>query len=71
MGYLFLEIYCFIDELMDKFKFNLKVYCVIESVVWQEVCYGKLWEQGVEGIEKYNDINKVELMNWVLKELNV
>lgn len=56
---------------MDKFKFNLKVYCVIESVVWQEVCYGKLWEQGVEGIEKYNDINKVELMNWVLKEFNV
>lgn len=27
-------------------------------------------EQGVEGIEKYNDINKVEPMNRALKELN-
>ena len=30
----------------------------------------KLWEQGVEGIEKYNEINKVEPMNRALKELN-
>lgn len=44
IGYLFLEIYCFIDELMDKFKLNLKVYCAIESAAWQEACYGKLWE---------------------------
>lgn len=27
-------------------------------------------EQGVEGIEKYNDINKVEPMNRALEELN-
>ena len=59
-GYLFPETYRFIDELTDKLKLNLKVYRATESAAWQEARYGKLWEQGVEGIEKYNDINKVE-----------
>ncbi|STW27594.1 phosphoadenylyl-sulfate reductase [Klebsiella michiganensis] len=49
---------------------NLKVYRAKESAAWQEARYGKLWEQGVEGIEKYNDINKVEPMNRALEELN-
>lgn len=69
-GYLFPETYRFIDELTDKLKLNLKVYRVTESAARQEARYGKLWEQGVEGIEKYNDINKVEPMNRALKELN-
>lgn len=68
-GYLFPETYQFIDELTDKLKLNLKVYRAGESPAWQEARYGKLWEQGVEGIEKYNDINKVEPMNRALKEL--
>lgn len=67
--YLFPETYQFIDELTDKLKLNLKVYRAGESPAWQEARYGKLWEQGVEGIEKYNDINKVEPMNRALKEL--
>ena len=37
----------------------------------REARYGKLWEQGVEGIEKYNQINKVEPMARALKELDV
>ena len=67
---MFPETYRFIDELTDKLKLNLKVYRATESAAWQEARYGKLWEQGVEGIEKYNDINKVEPMNRALKELN-
>ncbi|SQB42349.1 phosphoadenosine phosphosulfate reductase [Citrobacter koseri] len=69
-GYLFPETYQFIDELTEKLNLNLKVYRATESAAWQEARYGKLWEQGVEGIEKYNDINKVEPMNRALKELN-
>lgn len=69
-GYLFPETYQFIDELTDKLKLNLQVYRAKESAAWQEARYGKLWEQGVEGIEKYNDINKVEPMNRALLELN-
>lgn len=69
-GYLFPETYQFIDELTDKLGLNLKVYRASESAAWQEARYGKLWEQGVEGIEKYNEINKVEPMNRALQELN-
>jgi len=68
-GYLFPETYQFIDELTDKLNLNLKVYRAAQSPAWQEARYGKLWEQGVEGIEKYNDINKVEPMNRALSEL--
>lgn len=69
-GYLFPETYQFIDELTDKLKLNLQVYRAKESAARQEARYGKLWEQGVEGIEKYNDINKVEPMNRALQELH-
>ncbi|MBK0018783.1 phosphoadenosine phosphosulfate reductase [Kosakonia cowanii] len=69
-GYLFPETYQFIDELTEKLNLNLKVYRAEQSPAWQEARYGKLWEQGVEGIEKYNNINKVEPMNRALADLN-
>lgn len=69
-GYLFPETYQFIDELTDKLGLNLKVFRAEQSAAWQEARYGKLWEQGVEGIERYNLINKVEPMNRALETLN-
>lgn len=68
-GYLFPETYRFIDALTEKLNLNLKVYQAEHSAAWQEARYGKLWEQGVEGIEKYNLINKVEPMNRALSSL--
>ncbi|EPF13563.1 MULTISPECIES: phosphoadenosine phosphosulfate reductase [Cedecea] len=68
-GYLFPETYQFIDELTEKLKLNLQVFRAAESPAWQEARYGKLWEQGVEGIERYNDINKVEPMNRAMATL--
>jgi phosphoadenosine phosphosulfate reductase len=68
-GYLFPETYQFIDQLVDKLKLNLQVFRAEQSPAWQEARYGKLWEQGVEGIEKYNLINKVEPMNRALETL--
>ncbi|MEH2922464.1 phosphoadenylyl-sulfate reductase [Samsonia erythrinae] len=68
-GYLFPETYQFIDALTEQLKLNLQVYRAAESPAWQEARYGKLWEQGVEGIERYNLINKVEPMNRALSEL--
>ncbi|WP_313654701.1 phosphoadenylyl-sulfate reductase [Pantoea sp.] len=68
-GYLFPETYRFIDELADQLNLNLKVFRADTSPAWQEARYGKLWEQGVEGIEKYNEINKVEPMNRALETL--
>lgn len=68
-GYLFPETYKFADELTARLKLNLKVYRAPESPVQQEAKYGREWEQGVEGIERYNQRNKVEPMNRALKEL--
>ncbi len=69
-GYLFPETYQFIDQLTARLQLNLKVYRAELSAAWQEARYGKLWEQGVEGIERYNQINKVEPMARALQELN-
>ncbi len=70
-GYLFPETYQFVDELTENLQLNLKVYRANESPMWQEARYGKLWEHGVEGIKKYNHVNKVEPMRRALKELEV
>ncbi|PKH20010.1 phosphoadenosine phosphosulfate reductase [Enterobacterales bacterium CwR94] len=68
-GYLFPETYRFIDELTEQLGLNLKIFRADTSPAWQEARYGKLWEQGVEGIEQYNQINKVEPMNRALETL--
>jgi phosphoadenosine phosphosulfate reductase len=69
-GYLFPETYQFIDLLSEKLALNLQVYRAPISPSWQEAKYGKLWEQGLTGIEKYNQLNKVRPMKQGLDELN-
>ena len=68
-GYLFPETYCFIDELAERLKLNLKVFRADSSPAWQETRFGKLWNQGLGGIERYNRINKQEPMDRALSEL--
>ena len=68
-GYLFPETYQFIDQLTERLQLNLQVFRTNESPAWQEARYGQLWNQGVEGIEKYNRINKVEPMRRAFEEL--
>ncbi len=69
-GYLFPETYRFADELTKRLRLNLKVYRSELSSAWQEARYGKLWEQGIDGIERYNKMNKVEPMQRALDELD-
>lgn len=68
-GYLFPETYRFVDELTESLGLNLKVYRSQLSPAWQEARYGRLWEQGVAGLERYNELNKVEPMRRALTEL--
>jgi phosphoadenosine phosphosulfate reductase len=68
-GYLFPETYKFADELAGRLKLNLQVYQAEMTAARQEALHGKLWEQGREGLEKYNFINKVEPMNRAMQEL--
>ena len=70
-GHLFPETYQFIDQLTERLKLNLKVYSAPISAAWQEAKYGKLWEQGIEGIERYNKMNKVDPMQKALSDLEI
>ncbi|MCL4103631.1 UNVERIFIED_CONTAM: hypothetical protein GTU68_059710 [Idotea baltica] len=70
-GYLFPETYQFIDQLTEKLNLNLQVYSNPLTPAWQEARFGKMWENGIEGIEKYNQTNKVEPMDRALKTLEV
>jgi len=70
-GYLFPETYQFVDTLTEQLSLNLKVYRPTIGRAWAEARYGRLWEQGVEGIEQYNRIRKVEPMQRALAELEI
>lgn len=70
-GYLFPETYRFADALTDRLQLNLKVFRPLVSRAWMEARHGRLWEQGVVGIEQYNNLRKVEPMRRALDELGV
>ena len=69
-GYLFPETYTFVGELKDRLALNLKIYRPDLSPAWQEARFGRLWEQGLEGIQRYNQLNKVKPMARALDDLH-
>lgn len=69
-GYLFPETYKFAEELTERLQLDLKIFNPAVTPARQEALYGKLWEQGVEGLEKYGRLTKVEPMNRALRELH-
>ncbi len=68
-GYLFPETYRFIDELTERLNLNLKVFRAEMTPAWQEARFGQLWEQGEEGLKRYNTINKVEPMQRAMTDV--
>jgi len=70
-GYLFPETYRFIDTLSERLALNLKVYRPQIGIAWMEARLGRIWEQGVDGIDRYNRLRKVEPMQRALRELGV
>lgn len=68
-GYLFPETYRFVDELSERLALNLKVYRPLIGISWMEARHGRLWEQGIEGLDRYNQLRKVEPMQRALREL--
>lgn len=68
-GYLFPETYLFADALTERLHLNLHIYRSPVSPAWQEARHGHLWEQGVQGIERYNQMNKVEPMQRAIRDL--
>lgn len=70
-GYLFPETYRYADQLTEQLHLNLKVYRPDIGSAWMEARFGKLWENGGEGIARYNQLSKVEPMQRALEQLNV
>ncbi|HSC10162.1 MAG TPA: phosphoadenylyl-sulfate reductase, partial [Rhodanobacteraceae bacterium] len=68
-GYLFPETYRFADDLTERLGLNLKVYRPSIGVAWMEARLGRLWEQGLDGLERYNRLRKVEPMQRALTEI--
>ncbi len=68
-GYLFPETYRFAAELTERLNLNLKKYRAPISAAEQEALYGRLWEEGEDGLKRYNFLNKVEPMERAIREL--
>ncbi|MGY4516758.1 phosphoadenylyl-sulfate reductase [Lysobacter sp. HA18] len=70
-GYLFPETYRFVDELSQRLSLNLHVVRPQIGIAWMEARFGRLWEQGLDGLERYNRLRKVEPMQRALRDLGV
>lgn len=70
-GYLFPETYAFVETLKARLDLNLRVCRPAFSPGAFEARYGRLWEQGLDGIERYNAIMKVAPMQAELEALGV
>jgi len=70
-GYLFPETYQFMDSLTSRLGLNLVVCRAELSPAWQEARYGKQWEQGIDGIKAYNQLNKVAPLDAKFDEIGV
>ncbi|MEL7110109.1 MAG: phosphoadenylyl-sulfate reductase [Pseudomonadota bacterium] len=69
-GYLFPETYRFVDDMTARLSLNLQVFRAEMSPAWQEARFGQLWEQGEEGLKKYNRMNKVEPMQRAMNKFS-
>jgi len=69
-GYLFPETYAFVDDLSERLALNLTEVRPALSPSWLEARHGRLWENGIAGLERYNRLVKVEPMQRALDELD-
>ena len=70
-GYLFKETYQYAEQLVESLNLNLQVFQSRVSPARFESLYGPLWEQGLKGIQQYNQWRKVEPLEHALQSLSV
>ncbi len=70
-GYLFKETYQYIEQLRSQLKLNLHIHQSDVSAARFEGLHGQLWTQGLEGLEQYNQIRKVQPLEAALKKLKI
>ena len=69
-GYLFDETRTFAAQLRERLDLNLHTYRSPIDPAAMEARLGRLWEQGVAGIDRYNRLRKVEPMQRALRDLD-
>ncbi|QJE98647.1 phosphoadenylyl-sulfate reductase [Luteolibacter luteus] len=67
-GFNFPETYRYAEDLANRFGTDLRVYQPTHSAARMEALWGKLWEQGLEGLTKYAMLTKIEPMDRALRE---
>ncbi len=67
-GYHFPETYRYAEELTERLGTDLRVYHPTHSAARIEALWGKLWEQGKEGMDRYGVLTKIEPMDRALRE---
>src|SRR5688572_20463687 len=70
-GYLFPETYQFIEQLRKQLSLNIQTFSGAQTVAEFEAQYGKLWEQGREGLDQYLELRKVEPMRRAVMTLGI
>jgi phosphoadenosine phosphosulfate reductase len=70
-GYLFPETYQFIKQLEQQLDLNIQIFSSPQSSDEFEQQYGKLWEKGRDGLDRYLELRKVEPMRRGLATLGV
>jgi len=68
-GYLFPETYAFVEELKQRLDLNVQVYTPKMTAAMQEAVFGQRWLKGIDGLDAYNQDNKVEPLKRGLAEL--
>lgn len=68
-GYHFPETYRYAQALTETLGIDLRVYHPTHSAARMEALWGKLWEQGREGMDRYGMLTKIEPMDRALREL--
>ncbi|MEO0447764.1 MAG: phosphoadenosine phosphosulfate reductase family protein, partial [Verrucomicrobiota bacterium] len=68
-GYHFPETLAYGEQLESQWNLNVLRYRAAEEPSEQERIYGRLWEQGADGLDFYNLLNKVQPMENALSDL--
>ncbi|MCU0759013.1 MAG: phosphoadenylyl-sulfate reductase [Steroidobacteraceae bacterium] len=69
--YLFPETLQFAEQLRRRLDLDLRIYRAPLSAAEFEARHGRLWEQGADGLGRYNEIMKLEPFRRALRELGV
>jgi len=70
-GYLFQETYQYAETLQHTLKLNLHIHQSPVSAARFESLHGQLWLQGIDGLNQYNQLRKVQPLNQAMSVLNI